>query len=205
MDIEYIDQYVFCCNGDANSDAAYREGKSGYMEPVKVYHHGDKIELNGNAFLNRTVNGVEFYTLSDITSLSNCKYTIVQGLGHKYFEGAITESTCLVQGTYGYTTDCPCGIEYRENNFTVIDDAGSSTYMAYGTDFTYLPLSDIHVLGTELVDITYENYFENGSKNYLCAICANANVLEEVPSVSPLFMDLGYSVNEDGEAGEMSY
>ena len=205
MDIEYIDQYVFCCNGDANSDAAYREGKSGYMEPVKVYHHGDKIEVNGNAFLNRTVNGVEFYTLSAITSLSNCKYTIVQGLGHKYFEGAITESTCLVQGTYGYTTDCPCGIEYRENNFTVIDDAGSSTYMAYGTDFIYLPLSDIHVLGTELVDITYENYFENGSKNYLCAICANANVLEEVPSVSPLFMDLGYSVNEDGEAGEMSY
>ena len=205
MDIEYIDQYVFCCNGNANSTESYREGKDGYMEPIRVYHHGNKIEFNGNAFYGRTVNGVEFYTLSEITSIPSCKYTIIQGLGHKYYEGAITESTCLVQGTYGYATNCPCGIDYRENSYTVIDELGSSAYKAYGTDFVYLPLSDIHVVGTELVDVTYENYFENGAKNYLCAICANANVAEEVPSVEPLFIDLGYSISEDDEAGAMSY
>lgn len=204
MDIVYIDQYVFCCNGDANSGKEYCEGKTGYTEPLRVYHHGDTLEINGNAFANRYVYGVELYTMSELGTMTNCKHAIIQGLGHRYYEGAITESTCIEKGTYGYATDCPCGIDYRENSYTVIDDEGTRTYSAYGTDFVYLPLSDIHVRGTEYVDVKYDNYFENGYKHYLCAICANATVAEDEPSISPLFIALGYSVAE-GDSGEMSH
>ena len=205
MDIIYIDQYVFCCNGDANSTASYKEGKGGYTGPIRVYHHGESISINNNAFVNRTVQGVEFYTSTNtLTSLSNCKYTIYNGIGHRYMQGTITESTCAEQGTAGYYTDCVCGNDYRENAYVVITADGQTECEPYGTEIIYLPLSEIHVMGEALADIVYENYFAIGTKYYYCSVCGEATLPEDEPSASPLFIAAGYSF-ADGDSKSVSH
>lgn len=205
MDIIYIDQYVFCCNGNASSNESYREGKGGYTGPIRVYHHGESISINDNAFVNRTVQGVEFYTTTNtLTALSNCKYTIYNGIGHRYMQGTITESTCVVQGTAGYYTDCVCGNEYRENAYVVINADGQTECEAYGTEIIYLPLSNVHVMGETLADIVYADYFAIGTKYYYCSVCGEATLEEAEPSAEPLFIAAGYSTAE-GEKMSVSH
>ncbi|MBO5338272.1 MAG: leucine-rich repeat protein [Clostridia bacterium] len=207
MDITYIDQYVFCCNGNANSTADHREGKGGYSEPLRVYHHGDTISLNVNAFVNRSVLGVEFYTLSSLASMSNCKYTIYQGLPHRYTIETVEESTCATQGTAAYVTNCPCGTDYRTSTYTVIDSATSTTTEneALGTELISLPLSTEHVMGTDIADVIYANYFENGTIYYYCSVCNTAKIAEQEPSAAPIFSAAGYSCFEENSAGGISY
>ncbi len=110
MDIDYINEYVFCTDGDANSGKSCRER---VPNGLVVYHHGDSLVLNDNAFANRKVYGVKLYTTSSVTSLKNCVYTIYSGIPHAYTTVTEkTEATCTTAGSLanGVITDCPCGV-----------------------------------------------------------------------------------------------
>ena len=188
--VTFIDQYCFCVSGANNSTAVLR-----------VYCHSENISINNNAFVNRHNNGVEFYTVDpDIKSLSGCKYTVYNGIAHAYTENIVKESTCVEAGLAEYVTDCVCGVN-AEVSYTVYTAEGSTEA---STAQRELPLSDVHVLGTELANIDYKDgYLATGTKEYYCALCHTATVIEEEPSAQAIVVYYGYSVATYGEAAIM--
>ncbi len=206
MDIIYIDQYVFCCNGSATSTADFREGKGGQTEPIRIYHHGDTLSINDNAFVNRTVIGVELYTLSGVSTLKNCAYTIYQGIAHPYYAATITESTCVTKGTAGYVTNCPCGEDYRTNAYKTIStlnaEINNVENAPYGTEIVFLPLLDYHTESDILKDVVFKNGYDKlGFKAYKCLYCDEISKIEDEASYPALFTNKGYSSSEDEENG----
>lgn len=179
-----------------------------------VYVHSETFNFHSEAFNDRA-NGDYILTIysanpniTAATSTSN--YIVYSGIGHAYKQDVITASTCVTQGTYGYAADgCTCGIDYRNNSFVSysnkLTELNGVTYEPYGTEVSYLPLSDEHILGTELADIVYTNYFENGTMYYYCALCETVKVAEQEPSAAPIFSAAGYSCFEENSAGGISY
>ncbi|MBO5357529.1 MAG: leucine-rich repeat protein [Clostridia bacterium] len=203
MDIVYIDQYTFCCNGNASSTASHREGKGLNSGALNVYSHSETMSVHVNTFANRGVLGVNFYSLANITSLSNCAYTIYAGLPHAYSLKTITESNCVTQGTASYVTSCPCGVDYRENAFTTYSTLDSAlnnvANEAYGTDIVYLPLSEEHTDSDIINNVVFENgYLNLGKKSFKCLYCDETIGTEEEASFPALFLYNGYSMPEDG-------
>ncbi len=206
MDIIYIDQYVFCCNGNASSTADHREGKGGQTEPLKIYHHADTLSINNNAFANRGVLGVELYTLSSVSALPSCAYTVYQGIAHPYYASTITESTCVTNGTAGYVTDCQCGEDYRTNTYktfsTLNKEINDLENAAYGTEIVILPLLDYHTESDILKDVIFSNGYENlGTKAYKCLYCDEISKYEDEASYPALFTNKGYSLSENEDGG----
>ncbi len=204
MDIIYIDQYVFCCNGNASSNASHREGKGVNKGALNVYSHSYELSMHQNAFANRTVLGVNLYTLDDITTIPNCVYTTYIGLPHAYTLEIIEESTCVKNGTASYVTNCPCGIDYRNYAYTTYSTIDPSidfvTRGGCGSKEIELPLLDEHVDSGVIHNIVYENgYMSVGTKLYKCQFCDATAKTEETPSASALFVCLGYSVPESGK------
>ena len=208
MDIVYVNEYVFCCNGDANSDKSHKEGKGLNDGPLVIYSHNPSLTFHGYAFMNRSVLGVEYYTLSATTTLYNCKYTTYAGLPHAYSYDVITESTCVTQGEAGYVTDCPCGQDYRTKTYktysTLNPDINGAKNQPIGTDVTVLPLSSEHTCGEIIKDVIYKNGMtQAGTSVYKCLYCDEGLVEESEPTFAPLFTCLGYSspeFNADGIA-----
>ena len=207
MDIVYVNEYVFCCNGDANSDKSHKEGKGLNDGPLVIYSHNPSLTFHGYAFMNRSVLGVEYYTLSATTTLYNCKYTTYAGLPHAYSYDVITESTCVTQGEAGYVTDCPCGQDYRTKTYktysTLNPDINGVQNQPIGTDVTVLPLSSEHTCGEIIKDVIYKNGMtQAGTSVYKCLYCDEGLVEESEPTFAPLFTCLGYSAPEaDGDIG----
>ena len=201
MDIVYVNEYVFCCNGDANSDKSHKEGKGLNDGPLVIYSHNPSLTFHGYAFMNRAVLGVEYYTLSATTTLYNCKYTTYAGLPHAYSYDVITESTCVTQGEAGYVTDCPCGQDYRTKTYktysTLNPDINGVKNQPIGTDVTVLPLSSEHTCGEIIKDVIYKNGMtQAGTSVYKCLYCDEGLVEESEPTFAPLFTCLGYSADE---------
>ena len=201
MDIVYVNEYVFCCNGDANSDKSHKEGKGLNDGPLVIYSHNPSLTFHGYAFMNRSVLGVEYYTLSATTTLYNCKYTTYAGLPHAYSYDVITESTCVTQGEAGYVTDCPCGQDYRTKTYktysTLNPDINGVKNQPIGTDVTVLPLSSEHTCGEIIKDVIYKNGMtQAGTSVYKCLYCDEGLVEESEPTFAPLFTCLGYSSPE---------
>ena len=201
MDIVYVNEYVFCCNGDANSDKSHKEGKGLNDGPLVIYSHNPSLTFHGYAFMNRSVLGVEYYTLSATTTLYNCKYTTYAGLPHAYSYDVITESTCVTQGEAGYVTDCPCGQDYRTKTYktysTLNPDINGVQNQPIGTDVTVLPLSSEHTCGEIIKDVIYKNGMtQAGTSVYKCLYCDEGSVEESEPTFAPLFTCLGYSSPE---------
>ena len=201
MDIVYVNEYVFCCNGDANSDKSHKEGKGLNDGPLVIYSHNPSLTFHGYAFMNRSVLGVEYYTLSATTTLYNCKYTTYAGLPHAYSYDVITESTCVTQGEAGYVTDCPCGQDYRTKTYTTYStlnpDINGVKNQPIGTDVTVLPLSSEHTCGEIIKDVIYKNGMtQAGTSVYKCLYCDEGLVEESEPTFAPLFTCLGYSSPE---------
>ena len=206
MDIVYVNEYVFCCNGDANSDKSHKEGKGLNDGPLVIYSHNPSLTFHGYAFMNRSVLGVEYYTLSATTTLYNCKYTTYAGLPHAYSYDVITESTCVTQGEAGYVTDCPCGQDYRTKTYktysTLNPDINGVQNQPIGTDVTVLPLSSEHTCGEIIKDVIYKNGMtQAGTSVYKCLYCDEGLVEESEPTFAPLFTCLGYSVSKIGNGG----
>lgn len=205
MDIIYIDQYTFCCNGDANSGKDYREGKGLNHEALVVYSHADSISFNENVFANRMVLGVKLYTVNtNISSLKNCAYTVYQGIGHGYTLGTIIPSTCVTQGTGGYITDCPCQIDYRENEYTTYSTMDTSlnevAHQPFGTEEVALPLSEEHTNSDIVNNVIFKDgYMSKGTKSFKCLYCDVTVSEEEIASFPALFTYLGYSTPVDGK------
>lgn len=200
MDITYIGKWSLSTKKPGN---AYEP-----LCDLVVYAHSEDFSFHAEAFNDRAGDyTVYIYTadadMSSVTSSSN--YVIYKGLGHAYTEEIITESTCVKQGTVGYITDCPCGIDYRDNAFTSVankkTELNGISYEAYGKDISYLPLSNEHVMGELLADIVYTNYFEKGITYFYCKDCGIATLAEEIPSATPLFIAVGYSTDETNGKG----
>lgn len=192
MSATYVDQYCFCVDNASKSTSV-----------VKVYCHSENISFNQNAFVNRTSQGVELYTIDpDIKSLSGCKYTVYNGIPHAYAEGIVKAPTCISTGIAGSTTDCVCGVN-EIVTYTVYTAEGSEEF---STAQREIPIVDIHVLSTDLMYINYKNgYLDVGTKEYLCALCKVATVEEEVPSVAAMFECLGYSASETDDGIVLGY
>ena len=206
MDIVFIDQYVFCCNGNATSNASHREGKGLNTGALNVYSHSDTLSINVNAFVNRTVLGVNLYTLADVTSLSNCAYTIYSGLPHSYSMETVEESTCTTNGKAIYVTGCPCGADYFENAYTTYSTLDATingvANEPFGAAEIELPLSSEHTDSDIVNNIIYANgYLNLGIKTYKCLYCDETVRTEEAPSALALFSCLGYSAPEGGIGG----
>ncbi len=177
---------------------------------LTIYCHSSNISITSEAFNNKKGGRhINFYTVDpDIVNLGAnvSSFTIYSGIGHAYTTQTITESTCIEQGTAGYATECPCGIDYRTNTYSIIDSkTGTTQCEPFGTEVVYLPLSDVHVMGTEIADVVYANYFENGTIYYYCSVCNEATVAEEEASAKPVFGSAGYSCFENNLLGEISY
>lgn len=204
MDIVYVDQYVFCVNGDANSNASHKEGKGLNKGTLKVYSHAESISINDNAFVNRTALGVEFYSMAtNLTTLKNCVYTVYSGIGHGYGLETVTPSNCVTNGTAYYVTDCVCGNDYRENTYTTYSTLNAEINevenQPYGVEEYKLPLSEEHTDSDIINNIAYTNGFMSmGTKSYKCLYCDYTIKTEEEPSFPVIFTFNGYSMPEDG-------
>ena len=198
MDIIYIDQYVLCCNGNANSTASHREGYGLNKGALNVYSHSETLSINQNAFANRGVLGVNLYTMAEVKSLSNCVYTIYYGIGHSYVAETITESTCVTNGTAGYVTDCPCGVDYRTNAYTTYSTLDTTineaSHEPYGTDIISLPLKEEHTVSDILCNVDFVNGMtESGIKCYKCLYCDEISAKDEEATFPAIFKTMGYS------------
>lgn len=210
MDITYIGKWTLSTKKHDTNTAAEKPFRP--FTDLVVYAHSEDFSFHAEAFNDRAGDyTVYIYTadadMASATSSSN--YVIYKGIGHKYTENIITESTCVTQGTVGYVTDCPCGIDYRDNAFSSVANKQTAlngvSYAPYGKEISMLPLSTEHTLSNELADIVYENYFENGTIYYYCLNCNKELVPEAVPSAEPMFFAAGYSYFEENALGGISY
>ena len=208
MDIKTINDSAFSVEGDATTTKSYREGKSGLDKPIKILMHTtEAISINAKAFTNRAVLGVDLYMLSSITTeLTSCSCTMYVGIAHEYYYDIAKESNCTVPGEATFVTDCPCGIDYRTNPYSIVANGVTTEYEPYGTDIVYLELDPtVHTIGDVLADIIYEDYLANGVKYYFCAWCNEALVAEEEASAMPLFTAVGYSAEEETGSYSVSH
>ena len=173
--------------------------------PVEVYIHSSEISLPNNTFYQ--CHGIIIYTNAPITNVNafaGCTsitkdgfdfpaYTIMYGIPHKYLDGS-SEPTCTSDGSYGYSTDCPCGMiaeaEYQVFIGTTTDKEPSE-YESINT--SVIPALG-HLKG-EFSDVVFlSGYLQNGTVRYNCDRCGGVGVCAE--EIDPLIVSLGYSVSE---------
>ncbi len=201
MDLTYLGEWAFSTKAPG---ALY-----GPLCDLTVYIHSESLTMHANAF--NTRNGdyhVFIYTVQTTlpSTINNCNRVIYQGIGHAYTSDIITESTCVTQGTAGYVTDCPCGIDYRENAYTSYSSYDASlnnvSHDAFGTDIINLPLSEEHTLTDILKNVDYrQGTTKLGTKQFKCLYCDEISGEEEEASFPALFEDYGYSCSTFGAVG----
>ena len=190
MDITHINEYTFCCANAGNTTGTNREMVE---NGLVVYHHASTLVLNSNTFANRKYYGVKLYTTASVTSLSNCVYTIYNGIPHAYTEGGI-EATCTTPGTSSWSTDCPCGDVYDASytvystlNADIHETSGSVTVgnitQALGHNFTY---SD-----ETIINSTVATCEKDATITYKCTRC------DETETVSKAGTATGHSASEN--------
>lgn len=192
---------VVVMNSATFEDCAFRvDDNDSTTTVLSVYvHTADITNIHKNAFYKRNDYGVKFYTIDpDITSLQNCLYTIYNGIPHGYVDGVVREATCVLPGIVGSTTDCACGVN-TVTTYTIYTAEGTTTG---STEQRETELSKVHVLGTVLANISYANGFDaNGTKEYYCAVCGTATMVNEEEVATPIFQSLGYSISEGAYGG----
>ena len=200
MDLTYLGKWSF--SGKAPG------AQFGPLCDLEVYCHSKTISYHNEAFNNRKSEyHVFFYTVdanAKKTGISNCNITIFNGIPHAYKESVIIESTCVTQGTYGYATTCPCGVDYRDSEYisysSYDNDMKNVTHEPYGTEVSALPLSTEHKVSNIVVNVNYAiGMTENGFKIYKCMHCDVEAAQEEVATFAPIFVDYGYSVSTFGK------
>lgn len=199
MDLTYFGQWAFSCK---------EPGKQyGPLCDLTIYCHSEDLTINYDAFNNRKGNyHVYFYVVDpDLTkcSYANCNMTVYNGIGHGYVADVIEESTCVTQGTAGYKTDCPCGIDYRTNTYKTYSSFDTALndveHEAVGTEIVLLPLSTEHKVSDIVIDVVFENGMtEAGKRVYKCMHCDVAAKTEDEASFSAVFVDYGYSLSTFG-------
>lgn len=198
MDIEYIGQWVLSTKKTGNKYEALCD--------LVVYAHSENLSLHNESFNDRTGNYIVYLytatkTLSQLPTTSN--YVVFTGIGHAYVDGVITEPTCATPGKGGYSTDCPCNIDYRENTYKSVsnklDQYKNKEYAALGKDGYDIPVKEEHTISNIIKEIDYKNGFlSSGFVVYKCLYCDEAAYVEETASCKAIFAYVGYSMPLDG-------
>lgn len=198
MDIEYIGQWVLSTKKTGNKYEALCD--------LVVYAHSENLSLHNESFNDRTGNYIVYLytatkTLTQLPTTSN--YVVFTGIGHAYVDGVITEPTCATPGKGGYSTDCPCNIDYRENTYKSVsnklDQYKNKEYAALGKDGYDIPVKEEHTISNIIKEIDYKNGFlSSGFVVYKCLYCDEAAYVEETASCKAIFAYVGYSMPLDG-------
>ena len=198
MDIEYIGQWVLSTKKTGN--------KYQPLCDVVVYTHSENLTWHAESFNDRSGNYTAYiYTMNtEISAPSNCNYVIFKGIGHAYVDGVIYESTCATPGKGGFSTDCPCNIDYRENAYTSIsnkiDEYKNKSFDACGTEAYDLPLKTEHTPSNVIARLDFKNgYMKDGFAVYKCLYCNAEAHTEEEASFKAIFSFNGYSTPMNGE------
>ena len=199
MDLTYLGRWAF---------STKEQGKEyGPLSDLTMYIHSEALTMSVDSFNNRKNDyNVFIYTVQKTlpNTINNCNRTIYQGIGHAYTLGTIIPSTCVTQGTGGYVTDCPCQIDYRENEYTTYSTIDTSlnelVHQPFGTEETTLPLSEEHTDSDIVNNVVFKDgYMSHGTKFFKCLYCDVTVREESEPTFSPLFAYLGYSTPVDGK------
>ena len=199
MDLIYLGKWAF--SGKAPG------AKYGPLSDMTIYAHSESLNISADAFNNKKGDyHVYLYTTNPSltkTSYSNCNITVYVGIGHGYVADVIEESTCVTQGTAGYITDCPCGIDYRTVAYTTYSnvnaDINGVENQPFGTEIVSLPLSTEHKVSDIVIDVTFEDGMTAAGKRvYKCMHCDVAAKTEDEASFPAVFVDYGYSVSTYG-------
>ena len=204
MDLTYFGQWAF---------SGKEVGKQyGPLSDMTIYCHSQELKIHQNAFNNK--NGdyhVYLYVVNPkltASNYTNCNIVVYNGIGHGYSQDVIAPSTCVTQGAYGYATDCPCGIDYRENPYTTYSSFDESLHEVahepFGSEEESLPLSTEHTLSDTVIDVNFVNGpLHSGSRVFKCLYCDEASGQESEPSFPSMFIDYGYSCSTYGNGGIM--
>lgn len=202
MDIEYIGKWMFSGKNPGTANfAPHRD--------LEVYSHSSKISFHSEAFNGRiSPYKITFYSaatnISGTPSTSN--FIIYSGIGHKYTYETIEDSTCTSQGYCEYVTDCICGNDYRENDYTSFSkvDPTVVNHTPFGKEITYLPKLSHTLTSNVPTNIVFANGLSfDGVYTYKCDDCGNTDIIADKESIkselefkttiSAIFQCIGYS------------
>ena len=192
MDLNYLGQWAFSTK---NPGATY-----GPLCDLTMYIHSTDMTFNSNCLNNRKGDyNVYIYTVQQTLpgSISNCNFTIYQGIPHEYVEGDLAP-TCTETGADGYTTNCVCG-----NQLSGSVDV--KKYVNSFEEFEELKYQSIeipalgHTTDGEISNIAYlSDYMSTGDITYVCTRCSKEHTIEN--GAKAMFKFRGYSIKEDGTA-----
>ena len=174
MDIQYIGKWTFSVKTTGDYVA---------KNDIYIYSHADSLTFNASecSINDRTKFNVFIYANSTTNTPKNCHYVIYKGIPHKY-TAEDSDPTCVLPGSKGYSTDCPCGA-VTNGEYSVI------AYSSYSGDKTggTITVGEITpALGHEfnpekgatLVSQTEAKCGEKAKATYKCARCDETTTVE---------------------------
>ena len=186
---------VYIANATTIEDNTFRLATSGeYAEKkqIKVYiHTTSAVSIGQNAFTGRSNHGVIVCALSSsVTSFSNCKYELHNGIPYAYTP-ASTTPTCYNT----YKTDCPCGQVKNAYYELYCKDQAKQVITLISAENPDVP----HTF-TSAKSISFANGINNpGVVEAKCSVCGT---LEGSRRTAPaIVVFCGYSVSESGKRG----
>ena len=192
MDLNYLGQWAFSTK---NPGANY-----GPLCDLTMYIHSTDMTFNNNFLNNRKGDyNVYIYTVQQAlpSGISNCNFTIYQGIPHAYVEGDLAP-TCTETGTDGFTTDCACQKQLSGS-------ADVKKYVNSFNEFEELKYQSIeipalgHTTDGEISKIVYlVDYMSTGDIVYVCTRCSKEHTVEG--GAKAMFKFRGYSIKEDESA-----
>lgn len=175
MDVEYFGKWTL-----SGKDPGKQYGP---LNSPEIYIHSETVKFHNEALNGRKGNYKAFIYSSATPSAypSTSNYVVYAGIPHKY---TATDSapTCLLPGSTGYSTDCPCGV-VANGTYSVI---AYSSYTGDKTGGTITIGETTPALGHEfdpekgatLVSQTEAKCGEKAKATYKCARCDETTVVE---------------------------
>ncbi len=156
----------------------------GPLYSPEIYIHSENVKLHNEALNGRKGNYQVFIYCADDTPDAypgTSNYVMYAGVPHKYTAND-SEPTCLLPGSKGYSTDCPCGV-VSNDEYTVV---AYSSYSGDKTGGTITVGEVTSALGHEfdvekgatLVSQTDAKCGEKAQETYKCARCDETTVIE---------------------------
>ncbi len=175
MDVEYFGKYTL-----SGKDPGKQYGP---LNSPEIYIHSETVKFHNEALNGRKGNYKAFIYSSATPSAypGTSNYVVYAGIPHKY-TAEDSDPTCLLPGSTGYSTDCPCGV-VANGTYSVI---AYSSYTGDKTGGTITIGETTPALGHEfdpekgatLVSQLDAKCGEKAKATYKCARCDETTVVE---------------------------